>query len=168
MGNAQTLPSGCGSKKQKLGIRVCSHGNWVRVALKYESELPEPASRNQTRDFTTKITTNGRRVSAEAASETAQWPHPAARGGTAPLLGQGSGVRSQVQPEDNRGIGANLATKCLYEVTWKQIVSTFIKHSLQEINITKIFPPKLAYFFNQCIIVNQLAVFKQQYFFEDR
>lgn len=31
--------------------------------------------------------------------------------------------------------------------TWKQIVSTFIKHSLQEINITKLFPPKLAYFF---------------------
>lgn len=48
--------------------------------------------------------------------------------------------------------------------TWKQIVSTFIKHSLQEINITKLFPPKLAYFFNQCIIVNQLAVFKQHYF----
>lgn len=48
--------------------------------------------------------------------------------------------------------------------TWKQIVSTFIKHSLQEINITKLFPPKLAYFFNQCIIVNQLAVFKQQHF----
>lgn len=65
-------------------------------------------------------------------------------------------------------IGANLTTKCPHEVTWKQIVSTFIKHSLQEINITKIFPPKLAYFFNQCIIVNQLAVFKQQYFFEDR
>lgn len=33
--------------------------------------------------------------------------------------------------------------------TLKQIVSTFIKHSLQEINITKLFPPKLAYFFFQ-------------------
>lgn len=54
--------------------------------------------------------------------------------------------------------------KAEWSHTWKQIVSTFIKHSLQEINITKLFPPKLAYFFNQCIIVNQLAVFKQHYF----
>lgn len=80
---------------------------------------------------------------------------------------EGCCVVAQVHA-DARVIGANLTTKCPHEVTWKQIVSTFIKHSLQEINITKIFPPKLAYFFNQCIIVNQLAVFKQQYFFEDR
>lgn len=57
-----------------------------------------------------------------------------------------------------------LSQKGEWSHTWKQIVSTFIKHSLQEINITKLFPPKLAYFFNQCIIVNQLAVFKQHYF----
>lgn len=82
------------------------------------------------------------------------------------VRGQGSSAAVIAQLHvDTRIIGANLTTKRRHEVTWKQIVSTFIKHSLQEINITKIFPPKLAYFFNQCIIVNQLAVFKQQYFF---
>lgn len=34
------------------------------------------------------------------------------------------------------------------------MVPSFIKLRLQEINITKLFPPKLAYFFSQCIIIN--------------